>query len=359
LDYLRTQFDTVTSEYKSWELLPVAVLAILLSALAPWIASRVSFPDEPFDVSIIYRSAEGDIQYFPLIAQLARGTLTDRTLKETEGTSVRSFPFATLLPHALSVAALGQYGFVVADVLVALAYFFSVVALCRLAGISPPLSIIAALCFALRLPAHLFDTAGLPDMFKLWEMRIPRPYVSELYLVMTVVGALALLTSRQPRLTHWLLLAAAFGLLVQGDIHAALVFVIASPVLVYYVVKRDGLSKTLQRGLYAGVFAAVLISPFVAQQLLQHPDIPVRWGVFPVERDAVVDFFRGTMRWRWLVGHGLVALVLMIAIIRREQSAAHVEERRRARHVLLYACSLLVAAVVCYPLSILILGSTT
>jgi hypothetical protein len=336
------------------------VLAILFSALAPWVSSRVSFPNEPFDVSVIYRSREGDIQYFPLIAQFARGTITDGTLKETEGSTLRSFPFATLLPHAFSVAVFGQYGFVVADVLVAVAYLLFVVLLCRTVGVSPPLSIIAALCIALRLPIYLFDTAGLPPMFKLWEMRIPRPYVSELYLVMTVVAALALLTTKQARLSHWLLLAAAFGLLLQGDIHGAFILVVASPVVFYYIVKRDGLARTLRSGLYASVLVAVLISPFVAQQLVQHPDIPVRWGVFPVERDGVVEFFRGTMRWRWLVGHAVVSLALLMAISRHahSRSNAHLEEARRARGVLFYALSLLGAAVVCYPLSILILGST-
>lgn len=359
---MHTPRETMRNIGRFWELVPLAVLGIALVALIPWISSRLFFPNEPFDVSVIYRSKEGDVEYFPLIEQLARGTITDGTIKETQGAILRAFPHATLLPHAVTVAAFGKYGFPVADVLVALGYFALLILLFRTLGVSRPLSTMAALCVTLRIPVHLLDSAGLPAIFTLWGMRIPRPFISELYFLFTLIAAMRLLVSRSPaRLSQWLLLAGAFGLLIQGDLHAALLFAFSSPVLIFCVARRDGLQRTLRNGFYAGILLAAVISPFLVQRLLAHPDLSVRWGVFSMSRRAGFGFFRSFLSWKELAGDALAMGLVLFVGTRTPippDNEAPVDGREPVRQLLPYTLTLMFAALVCMPLSILILGST-
>src|ERR1017187_1462643 len=158
----------------------------------------------------MYRHRSGDIQYFPLISQLARGTITDGTIKETERSVFRSFPHATLLPHAICFSAFGKYGFPVADAIVAVAYFFLLVLFFQTLGVSRPLGTTVALFIALQVSLTLKVNAGLgkhtislPLITWLWGMRIPRPFVSELYMLLMLVTEIWVLASRDAgRLIH-------------------------------------------------------------------------------------------------------------------------------------------------------------
>jgi hypothetical protein len=203
----------------------------------------------------------------------------------------------------------------------------------------------------------------------LWEMRIPRPFVSEVYLLWTLVAALALLAAREHGRIYWIVLGAAFALLLQGDVHAALLFAVASPALIYYAVKRDGVAQTVRGCIYGGLALAVVAAPFVVQQLLELPEIRVRWGMFPMDRRVVFTFFepgfpgalvRSTLWPMWLLGQAALLTVLFVALRHRikQHQDSDSEAVRRVRMVLPYVSALLVAAVVYFPVSILVLGST-
>ncbi len=337
----------------------LCVLGIALVALVPWIVSRIAFPAEPFDASVIYRSQEGDIEYFPLVAELARGTVTDETIKESRGALLRPFPHVTLLPHAVSVAAFGSYGFVVADVLAAISYLLLLVLLFRTVGVSHALSIMAAFCVALRIPVYLLDSAGLPAVFTLWGMRIPRPFISELYLLLTLIATWRLLVN-PARVIHWLVLAGALGLLVQGDIHAVLIFALSSPALMFVIVRREGVLRTLRNSVYAGLFLAVVMSPFLVQHFLEHPDIPVRWGMFPMRRLSGFRFFWELLSWKELIGVTFAAsFVLFVGTRSRPQEDVDgaVGRNEGTRHVWFYSAALMIAALVSMPVSVVVLGA--
>lgn len=348
---------------KLWPSLILGILGVSLGALLPWYRSFASFPDEPIDVSIIYRgSPSGDIQYFPLISQLAHGTITDGSVKESEGTILRSFPHATVLPHAVSVAAFGDYGFLVADTAVTIFYFLLLVLLFRTIGVSRPLSALAACFLALQIRLRLsanFTLGPLSSEFPLipsvWGTRIPRPFISELFLLAVLTATIRVLTRERAKRKDWLLLALVFGLLLQGDVHSALMFGMVAPYVIISRIRHDGLTKTLRHILYSGLLFFVVMAPFILQRLLEHPDIPVRWGVFEVDRMAGFALY-----WRQLFKPAFaIALACVTGLwLSKESPGATNGCEQPVRRTWCFMATMLFAAYACLPVSIFILGKT-
>lgn len=353
-----------------WAYFPLALVGVVLAALAPWVRASIRGPDEPFDVSIIYRNQSGDIQYFPFIAQLARGSLTDGTIKEAEGSVLRSFPNAIFLPHAVSIAAFGNYGFVVGDAIVAAGYFLLLILFFRTLGVSRLAATAAALFIALPIPIKLSFSAAIgpfEESFRvltaLWGTRIPRPFISEVYVLLMLVVALRVLASDRPgRLIHWLALAGAFGLLIQSDLHSAMVFALFSPVLLFEMVRRLPPWVALRNAFLASLFLAAIASPFFVARLFEDPDIPVRWGVF--EGDRLDGFDRSWAKTSVPVAL-TVAVIYFVAMraSRRPNLIALdwedlVGDPEPVRRVWRYAVALVLAAFASKPASILLLGKT-
>ena len=337
---------------ETWDLFPIAVIAVALAALMPWIRLHRDFPNEPPEVSLIYRDPTGDIEYFPLIGQLARGTLTDHTIKETAGQRFRSFPHATLLPHAVGWEVFGPRGFIVADVVCALGYFILLTSILRTLRISRTTSTIAAILITMRPLLGYLATRDHP-----WAMRIPRPFVSEIYALLVLLAALRILASQNPeRIARWLALAGALGLLVQGDLHFAMVFALSSPALISAVGLRIGVRATVKNCVIAGVFFVAVISFFLVQRSWEHPDVPIRWGVFNVTRSSA---FTG-----W--GRDAAKLIRALAIVggvtflmkRREPLASEPDQQVALDRLVPFLLVLLVAGFICQPVSILVLGKT-
>ncbi|MDG2221599.1 MAG: hypothetical protein P8L85_09475 [Rubripirellula sp.] len=355
----------IRPETKWWPLLTLGMLGVAAGALLPWLHSFQNFPDESIAVSTIYRGdPPGDIQYFPLISQLSRGTITDGTIKELDGSVLRSFPHATIFPHAISIAAFGSYGFLVADIAVTVCYFLLVVLLFRTMGIPEPASTLAGCFLALNIPLNLvFNltlgpvSSSFPFLPDVWGMRIPRPFVSELFLVAALIAVLRLLIADRTKRSHWLWLAFTFGILLQGDVYAALTFALISPCLIIVIARRDGVRPTCQNCLFAGILFTVVVAPFLLQRWLEHPDIPNRWGVFELDRMAGFRTY-----WRQLVAPTFaIALVLLtrISISGQKQPSSVL---RHNDHAFLrtwwFLAMLLFAAFSCASISILILGKT-
>lgn len=366
----RPEHRTVLCGYRSLTIsqltrpsLILGVLVVGLGALLPWYHTHSQFPDEPFDVSVLYRGhRSGDIQYFPLIAQLAHGSVTDGSVKEQDGTLLLNFPHATMLPHAMGVAALGPYGFPAADVVVAVCYFLLLVALLRTMGVSWTLSAVIGCCLALHLPVRLTAHLTLgpvggefPVIPSLWGLRIPRPFVAELFLVAGLLSALRLLTTDRSTWGHWLLLAVSFGLQVQGDLHGAMIYALASPCVLFCLIRREGLSRTLRHFLLFGLILAAVIAPFVVQRLAAHPDIAVRWGVMDMDRLAGFKIF-----WRQLAEPALVVALVIFTGLAYQLLRADEDYIRAFREAIQRVWWLIfllpVAAFSCLPISVLLLG---
>src|SRR4029078_5474019 len=121
------------------------------------------------------------------------------------GSKLRSFPYATLIPHSACFALFGPYGFPIADVLVTGLYYLLLLLFFRTLGVSRGTSTFAALLLTLQLPIRLELSALLgnsspsfPLIAPTWGMRIPRPFVSSLYVLLVLITALRVLASNPP-----------------------------------------------------------------------------------------------------------------------------------------------------------------
>lgn len=348
-----------------WPSLVLGLCGVLAAAFLPWFHSFNSFPNESMDVRNIYRgSPPGDIQYYPLIAQLAQGTLTDGSIKELEGSVFRSFPHGTLLFHAVGLALFGDYGFLAADVGVTVLYFLLLVALLRTFGISRPVSAFIGCVFALEIPVRLTSILTLGPISsafslitRIWGNRVPRPFVAELLQVLVFLIILRMLVSQRTTLKHWILLAIAYGWLLQGDIYSALIFAMISPILVVMVARKNGTRDTVRNCLVGGVFFLASISIFVCQRLMDHPDVQTRWGVFELGRLAGFEMY-----WRLLFSPGLAIAILCVTrfllwpLPIRDETPS--ESEGFIQRTWWFIATLLLAAFSCGPISILLLGKT-
>src|SRR5262249_22758251 len=160
-----------------------------------------------------------------MAAALGRLELGESMLFERAGQGISSFPIVSIAPHALSLALFGAYGFLVADLLIYLAYYFAVVGLLRIARIPTLLRNAVALVLvcgganfqyllAKLGPSWSWDFFRSWDlMFWVWGERFPRPFVSELFLLAALAAALWLIQSRRnlSRPRNWALAGLATG----------------------------------------------------------------------------------------------------------------------------------------------------
>lgn len=273
---------------RSWLVLHAAAL---LLGLDYWLSTFWFEPHLPLDLAALYRP-EGDTQYVALVANLARGQLGESALYESFGTGLQAFPLGTMALHVLSVALLGTAGFLVADALSGLFYYWSVSLLLANFGLPPAYARIISLCTAggatVEWVNWLIKKSLLPPMqLVFWGGRLPRPIVSEIPLVLTIALCAALVRFPDARGSRWVWAAwgASLAWLVQGDIHgAAGLGLFSGPVLLVAALQ---LKKWRAAGLRLGIaLGALLICllPFFAQNLTTDFEVTRRWGAFPLPR---------------------------------------------------------------------------
>ncbi len=268
-------------------LFAVAAIAIGVAGLLPWFFAQQRFPEEPITVTSLYRSAGGEIEYYPIIAELAEGTSYGTTVKEYEGLITRSFPNTTVAIHALGLACFGAWGLAVADVVIGWIYFAVVFLFFRTLRMSPYASFLAALFLSLRIPEALHGL-GLPGPWGafagIWTSRLPRPIMTEPLFLLAIISTMKLMFSKEPaRFRYWFFLGLTYGIPVHGDIHAAIILVLASPILLFLLRRMP--VRDLARGVGVSMIPYVaLLIPFVLKRVQEHPDIALRLGVIPVDR---------------------------------------------------------------------------
>src|SRR5262249_26456003 len=156
--------------------------------------------------------------YYPMIAALARREEGEAILHEKAGTGISSFPIVSIAPHAACVALFGTAGFVVADILVTLAFYAVVLLFLSAVRIASPWRECLALflvCGGSEVQYRLMR-ASVPSLweffvswdltFWVWGERVPRPFVSELFLLLALTFLLKLIWSRAAmcRVRTWL-----------------------------------------------------------------------------------------------------------------------------------------------------------
>ena len=267
----------------------IAALALplvpALTIASYWILSLGA--GESLSVAATYRY--GDYNYFPPLAGLAHFKMGEWLVFEHLGEGLRSFPFPSLVLHGVSLGLLGPVGFMVADVAVAVAVYFAAQRLfraCRLSSSTVAILTLVVSCGLLAWPgAHLQRWLEWAPNIHLWGLRFPRPFLTDLFLLLCIGSWLRILVGHHERQREWALLGFWFGLLLQSRYYSATTVGLAVGLgALPAMLRPGGMVRSLRGlGIFAGV-AAVTCLPFVAQRLFEHPDVPARFGAFAVDR---------------------------------------------------------------------------
>jgi len=238
---------------------------------------------------------EGDVEYYPLITSYFH--LGEELVYESRGTGLRSLPYVALFPHGVLFALFGIGGLVLADALVKLLYYGSLSGLMKTLGLgayaaeSISAFVVANGWYAVGVVTNA--AFGKPWLLFLADMRIPRPFVTDVILFVTLAFLLRPCLEKIDKInsTSWLLFGVLLGLLMQSDIFS---FLILGPALIaqsgylgWRALRRTDLWARIWAnwGLCAAAFILISV-PFIVQRASEHPDIPVRLGVFPVPRTS-------------------------------------------------------------------------
>ncbi len=166
-----------------------------------------------------------DIESFPIMRSLAHLRFWRAGLYEGYNQGVLSERFVPWIVHAFLFRLFGASGFIVGDLLLTPLRFVLLTWLLRLCGVARTVAIAVSgvlTCSAIDDFGEMFPRlAAIPIRF--WGLRLPRPYVSELFLLLAVIGALAALKGLRERgrapAWAWVLAGAALATLFQSDLY--------------------------------------------------------------------------------------------------------------------------------------------
>ncbi|HKP75999.1 MAG TPA: hypothetical protein VJT67_10680 [Longimicrobiaceae bacterium] len=258
---------------------PAALLAAAATVslvLLYWLLAALYHPGEPARVSVLYRFYDSD--YLPAIYGLAHGQFGEVTDPVTRGQGLLPFPPLMMLPHALGVGLLGDYGFAAGDVAVALLHLLLAWHVARLFVAHRGLR--AATAFLMVVAMFPGDA---------WGFRYPRPFVTHLFLLaMAVLGArvwTGLAAGRTGRRDP-LLLGLVAGAAAQGDVHGAAGYGAAIAALYgawIYLRGRPAREELAAPAWTAGGFALGAV-PVLVHARYASDELLARWGMYPVAR---------------------------------------------------------------------------
>ncbi len=153
----------------------------------------------------------------------------------------------------------------------------------------------------------------------------------------------------------WACLGAALALVVQSDIYCAFTLLGAFALLVLYMwwLKAQGIYRNAAIAIGTMV---VLCVPFVLQRLLEHPDLPVRYGIFHVQR------LRPLFDLQRMVRSGVPLAVLgctygLARVFRVEIDRLYGNGWARSlRGLVIFFCAIIVLGYAAMPISTIVLG---
>jgi len=254
-----------------------------------WLGSRL-LRTEPLSVTALHRPG-GDIQYYELVAALARGNFGESNLWEAYGQGLHPFPLAGIAVHALCFSIAGAYGLILADALVAYAFFVVYGFLARILGASERVAATLAAFAASYLFVFLWPATDLLGFWRdlYWGDRFPRPYVTSIF-VYLALSLMAILWTR-PReartSSFFMYTGVAASLLVQSDIYATFILGLACLPLAARLWHHRSAGWERRCALHGaaalGSFS-LTVWPFVLQQSVATPELLERWGSYSLSR---------------------------------------------------------------------------
>lgn len=323
----------------------IFLLSVLFIALSYWIGSAIIRPEIKLDQAILFHP-EGDSDYLPAVSALSRLEFGEASLLEKAGTGVRSFPFASVVLHAVLVGFLGDPGFVVADLIFFLLYGWALSYFLQNVGVSRRLAEVFALLVLSGTLTATVSRASNSVVF--WNSRFPRPLITEFFVVAFLILAVRLTAYEElrSRVFPWVLAGVVWACLLQSDIYQAVNLTLVAAGLVAYLLIKG--SKAILRGMIiAAGTAAVLSIPFVYQRIYESPDVPRRWGMF-LSGHRLIYLNNG----RLII---LALLTLFIELVFLYLMRRTIRDRR-TRAAFLITGAVLFVSLLSGPLSLLLLG---
>ncbi len=299
-------------------ILGLYLLTAAITGLTNWAGWIQDSKTNPVDIQALYRFGEGDIEYYPMIKGLSHGNLGEAAAKESMHHGIISFPFYHLLPHAFLVHVFGNYGWLIADLLYCALQFVAIFMLLRVFEISLGWALLCAL-FSVLNPtepiAQIFNS-GFSGNFRWlvqfihWDRRIPRGFITQSLTLLAMSAILTLFgrtkTFDRKRAIRSFFTGAIFTIASLVDIYVLLPLITLVGANTLRVFQQHRLTRnTLAK--YAAAFAlgcGVLAVPFVAQRLLESPDVPVRFGKMVLQQLPRIEH-------RWLLNAALVFVLIL------------------------------------------------
>lgn len=264
--------------------------------------------NEHLDILVLYRPGTGDRDYLPLARQFAGGQFSEAYTAGEIGYGCVAFPAASVIAHGVALRHFGSAGFAVADVLTPCAYFLVAYRLLFLCCGSALLAALSALFFTLQGATALQDAIhtafgyslrSLPfyvGFLQSWELRFPRRFVTEIFLLGALGNWLLLARGglRQPK--HWWTITAVWmSALLQSDIYSFIALALAFSATALLSWKQE-CGKKVERltknvGLMLGL-GITLSLPFLIQRTLATNDILERYGVFDTRRASALPLLK-------------------------------------------------------------------
>jgi hypothetical protein len=329
-------------------LLPVAAA----SGLVYWLISAALLGTEPFPVTILYRY--GDTDYLSLIYAFSRFQFHEFATEGLGPPRLLSFPPGLAMFYALPIAILGDYGFPVADVVVAIlrmaVCFLVAKAIFKSANAAAMAAIVIFVVTGpLPLVSRYWELFNRP----LWDMRLLRPYVGGLLalsLVLTTHRVRAMLSGGR---YQWRLCAVhgvSIGLAAQGELHLGIIASFSTAAVLAYSAATvpNGWRRAIASGAWIGGACLIVLIPMVIEVLASHPDVLGRFGQRTVSRLSPPLLF-DLVQWFDVAALGLIAAVIAW---RRVGDDAMTE----GRQLLMMSCFYVLMAALSTPLSGMVLG---
>ncbi len=288
---------------------------VLLSPISVLMVQYMNNSSESISVSTIYRSPVGDIQYYEIISALSKFNFGESNLFEMRNQSIQGFPFISLIIHAICFRLFGAVGFWIADIIVSYLFFCLLTFFFKLIFRNDLVALIVSLliCTSFISTVAHFTFPNIFHRISIWGLRIPRPFIAELFMLSTLIANILLLTYRNKvinSLSYWILSGISLSFLIQSDLYAGFTFSILFLILLFIIfTKSSAKLKLFYRIIIMGIAVVITSLPILYQQLHVSHSLVQRFGSFPIQNIKNFMVFSGDVI--PIIGLLLIAAVLV------------------------------------------------
>jgi len=334
----------------------VFLLLVVAKALGYWVGSWIRFPDDLLSTFAMYRGK--DMQSFPIMANLANLGFGEPSLYELHNQGILSERYIPWVFHAFLFKLLGPAGFIVADLVLTPLRFLLLLQFLKYCGVHRTTAIVVSAVLTSAVIGDFGEFTHLIPGFpiRFWGLRIPRPYISELFMLGALIATVRALLDigLQDARFRWgpaAVLGICAGLLLQTDFYSGSSLLLGTGGLFVFCLWRANANQRviLYRGaVVSATSVAIVMLPMIVQSFYINPDGPVRLGLFDMSRTH--PLFITDRIWYVAVA---VMVCLQWWLMKQTRFALRDDKQRTGRLVLIAIC---IGALFSMPVTGIVLG---